>query len=116
MSLSGAHKAAFRREAPHEGRVFSIRDKGGFPLSKDAAGHRALPFWSKSSRAKLVVGQVAAYRGFDVVEIGMDDWLTNWLPDLDRDGFLIGINWSGSRATGFDLAPPEVAGWFAEQA
>jgi hypothetical protein len=115
MSLSGAHKAAFRREAPREGRVYSIRDRDGFPVPKDPDGNRALPFWSKSSRAQRVVGRVAAYRDFDVVEIGMDDWLDHWLPDLERDGLLVGLNWAGGRATGYDLEPAQVAGWFAER-
>jgi len=115
MSLSGAHRAAFRREVPQEGRVFSIRDKGGFPAPKDNGGQRALPFWSKSSRAKKVVDQVAAYRGFDVVEIDVDDWLERWLPELVSDGYLVGINWAGARATGYDMAPAQVIGWFAEQ-
>jgi Protein of unknown function (DUF2750) len=115
MSLSGAHRAAFRREVPQEGRVFSIRDKDGFPVPKDDDGHRALPFWSKSSRARKVVEQVAAYRGFDVVEIGVDDWLDRWLPELVSDGYLVGINWAGARATGYDVAPTQVIGWFAEQ-
>ena len=115
MSLSGAHKAAFRREAAQEGRVFSIRDRGGCPAPKDADGIRAVPFWSKASRAKRVVSQVPAYRGFDVVEIDMDDWLGRWLPGMGRDGVLVGINWAGPNATGYDLAPTQVAGWFAEQ-
>ena len=113
MSLSGAHRAAFRREVPQEGRVFSIRDDRGFPVPEDADGNRALPFWSKSSRAARVVGQAAAYRGFEVVEIGVDDWLDRWLPHLERDGFLVGVNWAGARATGYDMAPRQVARWFA---
>ena len=115
MSLSAAHQAAFRREASREGRVFSIRDEVGFPVPADADGDRALPFWSKSSRAERVIGQVAAYRGFEVVEIDLDDWLTRWLPGLHRDGYLVGINWSGARATGFDMPPAHVIEWFAEQ-
>jgi hypothetical protein len=115
MSLSGAHRAAFRREVPPEGRVFSIRDRGGFPAPKDAHGNRALPFWSKSSRAQKVVDQVAAYRGFDVVEIDVGDWLERWLPGLHSDGYLAGINWAGARATGYDMAPTQVIGWFAER-
>jgi hypothetical protein len=113
MSLSGAHRAAFRREAPREGRVFSIRDEGGFPTPTDADGNRALPFWSKSSRAERVTILVSAYRGFDVVEIGLDDWLERWLPELDRDGFLVGVNWAGAHATGYDVAAAEVADWFS---
>jgi hypothetical protein len=115
MSLSGAHKAAFRREAPREGRVYSIRDKAGFPTPRDADGNRALPFWSKSSRAQRVISQVTAYRGFAVVEIDIAEWLDRWLPRLERDGLLIGVNWAGAHATGYDLAAAQVAGWFAEQ-
>jgi hypothetical protein len=113
MSLSGAHRAAFRREAPREGRVFAIRDEGGFPTPTDADGNRALPFWSKSSRAERVTILVPAYRGFDVVEIGLDDWLERWLPELDRDGFLVGVNWAGAHAAGYDVAAAEVADWFS---
>jgi hypothetical protein len=115
MSLSGAHRAAFRREAPREGRVFSIRDDEGFPAPEDAGGNRALPFWSKSSRAERVVSLVPAYRGFDVVEIALTDWLERWLPELDRSGFLIGVNWAGAHATGFDLAAAQVVEWFRER-
>jgi hypothetical protein len=115
MSLSGAHKAAFRREAAQKKRVFSIRDQDGFPAPEETDGTRAVPFWSKSSRAHKVVGQVAAYNDFDVVEIGMDDWLDHWLPGLEQNGYLVGVNWAGARATGYDVAPTLVAGWFTER-
>ena len=114
MSLSAAHTAAFRREVPSEGRVWTIRDSVGHPAPPDPTGRRAMPFWSKPTRAGRVIGAVAAYRGFDVVEIPVDDWLDSWLPGLQRDGLLVGVNWAGARATGFDMAPTQVAGWFAE--
>jgi hypothetical protein len=114
MSLSAAHTAAFRREVPQEGRVWAIRDTGGFPAPRDPDGTRAMPFWSKPSRARRVVGAVGPYEGFDVVEIPVADWLDNWLPGLKRDGLLVGVNWAGPRATGFDMPPATVASWFAE--
>lgn len=115
MSLSGAHKAAFRREVPQEGRVWAIRDADGFPAPGDAEGGRAMPFWSKPTRARRVVEQVPGYGGFDVVEIAFGEWLESWLPGLDRDGLLVGVNWAGAKATGFDLTPAQVAGWFEER-
>src|ERR1700753_3529652 len=115
MSLSGAHRAAFRREAPPEGRGFSIRDKSAYPAPRDSDGRRALPFWSKASRAKKVVDQVAAYRGFEIVEIDLDDWLGRCLPGLSDDDCLVGVNWAGAKATGYDVAPGQVIGWFSEQ-
>jgi len=113
MSLSAAHTAAFRRDVPREGRVWSIRDAAGHPAPPDESGRRAMPFWSKPTRAERVVGAVTAYRGFDVVEIPLADWLGTWLPGLHSDGLLVGVNWAGTRATGYDLTPGEVAGWFA---
>src|SRR3954447_20155027 len=112
MSLSGAHKTAFRREAAREGRVYAIRDAGGFPAPADAAGHRAVPFWSKPTRAQRVVAHVDAYRGFEVVEVSVEDWLSGWMSSLERDGLMVGVNWAGSRATGFDMTPAQVVRWF----
>jgi hypothetical protein len=115
MSLSGAHRAAFRREATQEGRVFGIRDADGFPAPADDDGRRrSVPFWSKPTRAQLIVKHVAAYRGLEVVPIPVDDWLSAWLAHLERDGMLVGVNWAGSRATGYDMTPSEVLRWFAE--
>jgi uncharacterized protein DUF2750 len=113
MSLSGAHRAAFRREVPQEDRVWSIRDERGFPAPKDPAGNRALPFWSKPSRVTRVIDQVPVYGRFDIVEIRLDDWLDRWLPWLQRDGLLVGVNWSGSRATGYDMSATQVGDWFS---
>src|SRR4051812_14260964 len=99
MSLSGAHRAAFRREVTQEGRVYAIRDQGGYPAPADTDGIRAVPFWSKPTRALRVVGQVPAYQDFEVVVITLGDWLDGWMACLDRDGMLAGINWAGARAT-----------------
>lgn len=67
-----------------------------------------MPFWSKRSRAEKVVTSVAAYSGMTVVEIPLADFLERWLPGLAEGGQLIGINWTGPRATGYDLTPDEV--------
>ncbi len=67
-----------------------------------------MPFWSKDSRALRVVAVVAAYRGFEVVRIPLDEWRSRWLPGLTRDELLVGLNWSGSRATGYDVQPSDV--------
>lgn len=68
-------------------------------------GVRAQPFWSSRSRAEKIVGTVPAYAGFDIVEIPLDTFLDRWLPGLEDDGFRVGVNWSGPRATGYDIEP-----------
>jgi len=42
------------------------------------------------------------------VEIDLVTWRQRWLPGLERDGLLVGLNWSGDRATGYDIEPADV--------
>jgi hypothetical protein len=62
-----------------------------------------MPFWSKRCRAERIVAAVPAYAGFEVVELSTTEWRQRWLPRLPRDGILVGLNWSGAAATGYDL-------------
>ncbi|MGZ4664786.1 MAG: hypothetical protein ACXV5Q_06985 [Frankiaceae bacterium] len=38
----------------------------------------------------------------------MSDFRTRWLRGLRRDGLLVGLNWSGGSAAGYDVAPDDV--------
>lgn len=67
-----------------------------------------MPFWSLASRAEKIVSAVDAYAGFEVVAIPLDEWRSWWLPRLEQDGLLVGLNWSGPRATGYDVNPASV--------
>lgn len=116
MSVSGAHAAAFYVEAAREGAVWTVRDEGGFPAPLNGSGERVQPFWSLFSRAERVVARVPAYEGFSVVEIPLLVFRERWLPGLRSDGVLIGINWSGDRATGYDLTAAVVEANLAEAA
>jgi hypothetical protein len=108
VSISAAHSNAFYSEVLDHGEVWTVRDGAGFPAPvSDRA--RVMPFWSLSTRAQRVVDTVEAYHGFDVVALPLTEWRSRWLPGLQRDGVLVGLNWSGERATGYDLAAQEVA-------
>jgi hypothetical protein len=108
VSQSASQAAAFYREVALAGAVWTIRDAGGFPAPKDSEGRRAQPFWSSRSRAEKVVATVAAYSSFSIVEIAWTEFSERWIPGLARDGILVGVNWSGARATGYDVEPAEV--------
>ena len=41
-----------------------------------------------------------AYAGFEVIAIPPNEFRSRWLPGLERDGLLVGLNWSGKNATG----------------
>lgn len=64
-----------------------------------------MPFRSSRERVERVISNVAAYRGFEPFEIDLAAFMSRWLPGLARDGLMVGVNWSGNRATGYDVEP-----------
>jgi hypothetical protein len=105
MSISSAHAASFFDEIIREGQVWTIRDSEGIPAPYGSDGKRAMPFWSLASRAETVINSVSAYAEFTTVAIPLIEWRSRWIEGLERDGLLVGLNWSGARATGFDVEP-----------
>lgn len=108
MSISGAHADAFFQEVLREGQVWAIRDSAGIPAPQGAGGARTMPFWSLPSRAEKVINTVRAYAGFETFSIPLVEWRLRWLLGLERDGLLLGLNWSGPQATGYDVEPASV--------
>ena len=105
MSVSAAHAKAFYQEVIAEAAVWTVRDSGGIPAPKNGEGRRSMPFWSKASRAGKIVAGVPAYSHFELQQIPIDEFIDRWLPGLAKDGLLIGLNWSGENAVGYDLEP-----------
>jgi hypothetical protein len=108
VSVSAAHAAAFYDEVLRDALVWGVRDAEGFPAPVGTSDQRSMPFWSLASRAEAAIAQVAAYASFSAISIPLDEWRDRWLPGLQKDGWLVGLNWYGSRATGYDLLPQEV--------
>lgn len=109
MSTSAAQAQAFFDELGSDGPVWTIEDDGGVAAPLGSSGRRRMPFWSRRSRAEQIIRTVRAYEGFRPLEISREHFESRWLPGLQRDGLLAGVNWSGAGATGYDLAPDEVA-------
>ncbi len=103
MSNAASHAHAFYRQVARDKKVWTVKDAGGFPAPKNAEGQRAQPFWSSISRVERIIKRVPAYAGFVPHEIPWETFRDRWLPGLQRDGILIGVNWSGERAKGYDL-------------
>ncbi|PYI66323.1 DUF2750 domain-containing protein [Arthrobacter livingstonensis] len=108
MGISAAHASAFYDEVLGYRTVWAISDVNGYPAPRNGDGHRSMPFWSAKSRAERITASLDAYKEFSVVSIALDEWRSRWLPGLDADGILVGLNWSGTHATGYDVAPTEV--------
>ncbi|MGW2564149.1 DUF2750 domain-containing protein [Streptomyces sp. NPDC001514] len=106
MSQSGAQAAAFFRDVREKGTVWFVRDDGGSPAPLGADGRRSLPFWSSATRAARAVDIWGP--GLRVESMPLDAWRDRELPCADRDGLLVGINWSGPRLVGWSFAVDEV--------
>jgi Protein of unknown function (DUF2750) len=104
VSQAASQAATFYREVVERQRVWTLRDERGFPAPQTPHG-RAQPFWSSRSRVERIIENVQAYRDFEPVEIGLNEFVERWLPGLERDGLRAGVNWSGNRAIGYDLEP-----------
>ena len=108
MSVAALQAQAFYREVAAARALWTIRDDGGYPTPLERSGGRAVPFWSSERRALTVIRRAAAYKGFVPVRIEWDVFCSRWLPGLLQDHVLAGVNWSGSRATGYDVDPREL--------
>jgi len=106
MSQSGSQATAFFREVARNQVVWFVRDDEGSPAPITSNGKRAAPYWSTLARA-----QRAAERwghGLRPESMSLEQWQSRELPDLARDGFLVGINWPGARLIGWEFTVGEV--------
>lgn len=108
MNQSASQASAFYRDVAKHERVWTIRDAGGIPAPVGDRDLRVMPFWSSLQRVNRVVSQAPAYSAFAPVELSWVEFRDRWLPGLARDGLLVGINWSGPRARGYDVEPAVV--------
>jgi hypothetical protein len=67
-----------------------------------------MPFWSTLSRGKRIIKNVPAYGGFIPHEMSWEELRDQWLPQLEDDGMLVGVNWSGRHAVGYDVTPQDL--------
>ena len=109
MTQAGSQAHAFYKDVRLSKSVWTVRDADGYPAPKTASGKRAQPFWSSRSRVERIIKTVPAYSTFEPHEIPLEDFVTNWLPTLERDGMLAGVNWSGPKALGYDVEPSHLA-------
>jgi hypothetical protein len=106
MTQSAAQAAAFFHELAQHYVVWEVRDDVGSPAPITPSGQRAKPFWSSVARAKRAAGRWGGELRAESKPL--EEWRSQELPSLERDGLLVGINWTGSRLAGWDFTVHEV--------
>lgn len=107
MSAAASQYAKFREQVAREGKIFTFTD-GGEYLVYLIGGREVIPFWSSRSRLSTIQKRFPKYHTHAVAEMSLNEFL-RWLPDLERQGIHVGVNWSGERLTGYDVRPSELA-------
>lgn len=102
MTIAAAHYDKFKEQVAAEGVVFTFVESDEY-LVFPIHGQEIIPFWSSRSRMAKVQAEHPKYRKFAIKEIPLTEFL-EWLPKLGAAGIGIGVNWSGKRLTGYDVA------------
>jgi len=108
VSQAASQYAAFWRDVKRSRKVWTVRDDNGYPAPRTRTGQRAMPFWSTLSRVQRIIKTVSAYRQFNPEELSWETFRDKWLPELEANGCLVGVNWSGRKALGYDMAPADI--------
>jgi len=108
MSNISASARKFYQEVAKTGFIWTVEDDQGVPAPVNSSGKRAMPFWSSAKRATIIITSVTDYANFRLKKITWTDFSSKWIPGLEKDGLLAGINWSGDNASGYDILPAEL--------
>ena len=107
MSVAAAQASAFYEQVARAKSVYTFTVDGDF-LVFPVHGQEVVPFWSSRSRVDKVQQDHPKYSAYAVSEIPMSEFLGTVLSRLKDEQINIGVNWSGSRLTGYDIAPDDV--------
>lgn len=108
MSQSSLQANRFYREVAKNKILWTIKDKKGFPAPVNREGRRIIPFWSQLETVEKIIKGIPAYNGFIPHKLNWSEFVSKWLPGMIKDRMLVGLNWSGEKATGYDCEPLEV--------
>ncbi len=109
MSQAASQAAAFYRDVARDGRVWMLDDdEKGMPVMK-VGDHEAVPVWSSESRLRKTLPHLSGgWQESQIKDVAWNDFCGDIVPGLAEEGILLGVNWSGENATGYDIPADEV--------
>jgi hypothetical protein len=106
MTVSAAQYAKFNAEIAQTGRAFTFTNHGEL-LIYPVRGQEVVPFWSSRSRLEKIQIDHPKYQRHEIAEYSLAEFLS-WLAQLEEERILVGVNWSGAKLTGYNVAVPEL--------
>jgi hypothetical protein len=106
MTISAAQYAKFNSEVARTGKAFTFTSEDEL-LIYPVRGQDVVPFWSSRSRLEKIQSAHPKYQRYQITEYSLSE-LESWLRQLEEDRIHVGVNWSGARLTGYNVAVPEL--------
>jgi hypothetical protein len=101
----------FISEIIDERKVWTIESEAGVPITTSEK-QDSMPFWSSKLRVLEVINCIAVYRDYNPLEISLQVFIENWIPNLQNDGMIIGANLKGKSLIGHNWEPNELLNQF----
>lgn len=101
MSTAGLHYHRFAEQVAQDERVFTFTCEGEL-LVYPVRGNEVVPFWSSRSQLETIQKRFPKYQKHSISEMSLSEFY-EWLAQLEDEGILVGVNWSGERLTGYDV-------------
>jgi hypothetical protein len=111
--VAGAHAHAFYRDVAKYNDVWTVGVEGQPAIVESVTGP-VQPVWSTRSRVEKIVASVAGYKHCTILGMPWDEFERLYLEQFERAGIGLGLNWSGSKANGYEMPVRAVAASIAE--
>ena len=100
---AGAHAHAFYREVAkyRSTWILGLNDQPQVVVSP--SGARILPIWSSRARVEKVIATVPGYARSVALGGSWENFEENWVNFLQSENILVGVNWSGPNANGYEM-------------
>src|SRR5436189_5002481 len=103
MSASSAQAQQFYKDVAKNREVWTVRKGDIFARATLRDGGISTPFWSTRSRVERVINSIPVYAGSEAVRITYEEFVGEWIPRIQQEDGLVGVNWSGPSLSGFNL-------------
>ncbi|UNL86624.1 DUF2750 domain-containing protein [Priestia koreensis] len=99
---------AFFEDVLEMKRVWTIENEEGTALFTNEQGESLMPFWSKEEKAHKIIHSVAFYRDHKTISIATEEFMEEWLPELQEEGYQVGLNMYSRSLIGREMEPSTV--------
>ena len=98
----------FIEEIRFNGELWGIESEdGGVAVdSQEFEDTDVIPFWSDKEDAEAHC--VEEWADYQISKVEIEDFVQEWLPELDNDGVLVGANWN-AELEGLEIEPLQLA-------